>query len=250
MAVWDTSTPAGSEGISSGDDRIREFKTAVQDSLRAGAAEGTESIFPGSAPTTAPVYRYRGLKGATTSRPAAGQYGLYSDTTRKVLQRDSGSAWEDVATLIDAGTIMLFCQAAAPTGWTKITTQNDKALRIVSGTTGGTAGGTLGLSGGVTHSHTVASHVHAIPHKHGVPIMRNTSDGYVKVPSTAAGWNQGTVTSDQTYSSLSPAGGSTSSEEWYKSMDTDTANSSGATSTTDEQSPVIAYLDVIQASKD
>jgi hypothetical protein len=34
----------------------------------------------------------------------------------------------------DAGTVMLFQQTAAPTGWTKSATHNDKALRIVSGT--------------------------------------------------------------------------------------------------------------------
>jgi len=38
-----------------------------------------------------------------------------------------------------AGTVMLFKQTAAPTGWTKITSSDDAALRIVSGTvsTGG-----------------------------------------------------------------------------------------------------------------
>ena len=35
--------------------------------------------------------------------------------------------------LIPSGTVMLFVQTAAPTGWTKSTTHNDKALRIVSG---------------------------------------------------------------------------------------------------------------------
>ena len=40
-----------------------------------------------------------------------------------------------------SGTSMLFQQTAAPTGWTKQTTHNDKALRIVTGTvgTGGSA---------------------------------------------------------------------------------------------------------------
>jgi hypothetical protein len=33
-----------------------------------------------------------------------------------------------------AGTLMLFQQTAAPTGWTKQTTHNNKALRVVSGT--------------------------------------------------------------------------------------------------------------------
>lgn len=38
------------------------------------------------------------------------------------------------------GTATLFQQTSAPTGWTKSTTYNDYALRIVSGTGGGVAG--------------------------------------------------------------------------------------------------------------
>ena len=37
---------------------------------------------------------------------------------------------------IPAGTLMLFQQTAAPTGWTKQTTHDNKALRVVSGTAG------------------------------------------------------------------------------------------------------------------
>jgi hypothetical protein len=44
----------------------------------------------------------------------------------------------------DAGTRMLFQQTSAPTGWTKDTTHNDKALRIVSGTA--SSGGTTAFS--------------------------------------------------------------------------------------------------------
>lgn len=43
---------------------------------------------------------------------------------------------------IPTGTAMLFVQAAAPTGWTRVTTHNDKALRIVSSVGGGSGGGT------------------------------------------------------------------------------------------------------------
>lgn len=46
---------------------------------------------------------------------------------------------------IPSGTVVLFYQAAAPTGWTKVTTQNNKALRVVSGT-GGVSGGTTEFS--------------------------------------------------------------------------------------------------------
>ena len=37
-------------------------------------------------------------------------------------------------TVFPSGTLMLFQQTAAPTGWTKQTTHNDKTLRVVSGT--------------------------------------------------------------------------------------------------------------------
>ncbi len=63
-------------------------------------------------------------------------------------------------TTIPQGTVMLFFQASAPTGFTQVTTQNNKALRVVSGSGGGTGGSssftsvfgssaTLDLSGSV-----------------------------------------------------------------------------------------------------
>ena len=42
------------------------------------------------------------------------------------------------------GSTMVFVQAAAPTGWTQVTTYNDYALRIVSGATG--TGGSVNFS--------------------------------------------------------------------------------------------------------
>lgn len=59
----------------------------------------------------------------------------------------------------EAGTIMLFQQTTAPTGWTKILTQNDKVLRVVSGAagTGGThALSTMGAQTGGAHTLTLA----------------------------------------------------------------------------------------------
>lgn len=74
-----------------------------------------------------------------------------------------------------AGTAMLFVQTTAPTGWTKSTTHNDKALRVVSGTasSGGTtafssvfAARTISTSNLPSHTHTgttsaVGDHSHA-----------------------------------------------------------------------------------------
>ncbi|MBI4397419.1 MAG: hypothetical protein HY548_10005, partial [Elusimicrobia bacterium] len=157
--TWDVTSPAGTEAISNGDDRIRELKTDIQTSLRGNAAEGTEAIFPGS-DTANPVFRYRGLSGTTAARPAAGQYGLYRNTTLNTLQRDNGTTWDDIATLIPSGTKMVFYQASAPTGWTAVAA-NDKFLRVVTaGGSGGSTGGTVAASTSLAHSHTVDGHTH------------------------------------------------------------------------------------------
>ena len=86
------------------------------------------------------------------------------------------------ALIAASGTKMLFQQSAAPTGWTKDTTHNDKALRIVSGTasTGGsvafttafasqTPAGTISSSvSGSTASHTLTiSQIPAHTHTYG-----------------------------------------------------------------------------------
>jgi hypothetical protein len=49
----------------------------------------------------------------------------------------------------DSGTQMLFQQATAPVGWTKITTHNNKALRVVSGAVG--SGGTMDFTSAFTN---------------------------------------------------------------------------------------------------
>ena len=48
------------------------------------------------------------------------------------------------ASAIPSGTVMLFVQTAAPTGWTKSTTHDNKALRVVSGTA--SSGGTVAFT--------------------------------------------------------------------------------------------------------
>jgi len=77
------------------------------------------------------------------------------------------------AVYLVSGTKMVFYEATPPTGWTQVTTHNDKALRVVSGTGGG-SGGSTGFTSAFTHTHSntvaVAGHtlsVSEIPaHKH------------------------------------------------------------------------------------
>lgn len=81
-----------------------------------------------------------------------------------------GTAWVAAASGgFPAGTLMLFQQTAAPTGWTKETTHNDKALRVVSGTatSGGTSAFTTVFGKTATDDHTlttgqIPAHTHSL----------------------------------------------------------------------------------------
>ena len=79
-----------------------------------------------------------------------------------------------------AGTIMLFQQTSAPTGWTKQTTHNDKALRVVSGAAANGGSSPFSTVFGIsnTDEHTLASS--EIPdHKHETAVARGGAGGYV-----------------------------------------------------------------------
>jgi hypothetical protein len=80
-------------------------------------------------------------------------------TSSQYLMADGSTT----TTFFATGTTLLFYQAAAPTGWTKVTTHDNKALRVVSGTGGG--------SGGTTNFTTVFKSRTDIPlpqHTHGI----------------------------------------------------------------------------------
>jgi hypothetical protein len=67
------------------------------------------------------------------------------DVTTGKLPAVDGSLLTNVsAASFPAGTVLLFQQTAAPTGWTKVTTHDDKALRVVSGAA--SSGGTVAFS--------------------------------------------------------------------------------------------------------
>jgi len=93
-----------------------------------------------------------------------------------------------------SGTTLVFYQASAPTGWTKITTHNDKALRVVSGNGGG-SGGSTAFSSAFSHTHTdsfsVSNHTlitAEIPsHVHGYTGVQGTGYPDGALDSTGAG---------------------------------------------------------------
>jgi hypothetical protein len=67
-----------------------------------------------------------------------------------------------------SGTAILFQQTAAPTGWTKVTSHNNKALRLVSGTagTGGTVAFTTAFASGLSADATTLSTTQIPSHTH------------------------------------------------------------------------------------
>ncbi len=89
----------------------------------------------------------------------------FSDQYQLETYMWDGAEWKIVGdspptVVFPATTIMLFQQTSAPTGWTKLTTHDDKALRVVSGTPssgGATAFGTVFGSGKATSSHTLST---------------------------------------------------------------------------------------------
>ena len=98
-------------------------------------------------------------------------------------------------TVFPSGTLMLFQQTAAPTGWTKQTTHNDKTLRVVSGTAGsggstaftsvftsrtptGTVANTT-LSASQLGNHT---HAYTAPSSYTTNLVANVANNYKSFP--------------------------------------------------------------------
>jgi len=86
----------------------------------------------------------------------------------RLFTEHTGGVIKEIGASFPSGTSMLFVQTSAPTGWTKSTTHDNKALRVVSGTasSGGsiafTTAFTSGLSAGATTLSTaqIPSHTH------------------------------------------------------------------------------------------
>lgn len=113
--------------------------------------------------------------------------------------------------IIPQNSVIVFYQAAAPTGWTRLTSQNDKALRVVSGTGGGTGGSisfssafpgaaARSISGSITASGTVGNTTLTIDQ---LPSHAHNSGSTTNVSPSGAGVS-GRLVNDQ-----APAGGAT-----------------------------------------
>lgn len=119
-------------------------------------AAGTLNVAGGgTGRTTSDAYAV--ICGGTTNT-AAQQSVSGLGTSGQVLTSNGASAlptWQSITTpsAFPTGTVMLFAQTAAPTGWTKSTTHDNKALRVVSGTA--SSGGTVAFTTAFASSRSV-----------------------------------------------------------------------------------------------
>jgi hypothetical protein len=128
-----------------------------------------------------------------------------------------------LANLIESGTVMLFVQTAAPTGWTKATAHNDKALRIVSGAAG---------SGGANAFSTVMAQT----------AVGSTTLTLSQIPSHSHSYTK--AAADGTNTVASP--GATSGVA-YSTVSTDSQGGGGSHNHTITMN--ISYVDAIIATK-
>lgn len=151
------------------------------------------------------------------------------------------------------GTKMLFAQSAAPTGWTKDTTHNDKTIRVVTGTVSSGGSNTFSSafsnitpSGSVTTSVTgsVQNHtltVDEIPaHSHSMGSNSRVQLGYDNGTAYSGKWTSNSH-GNITYSTQNTGGGQAHNHGWNG---TATSSFTGNAINLDVQ-----YVDVIICTK-
>lgn len=142
-----------------------------------------------------------------------------------------------------AATGTFFVQTAAPTGWTKQTTYNDYALRLVSGTAGAVAGSTafssILASRTISQANMPVDHAHTFSGASGI----SWSNGTILISVSPSSQNDVKAGSDNQVDSIS-----TSSDNISGSASIGVTSSSSGSSTGWDFA--VKYVDVIYATKD
>lgn len=140
-------------------------------------------------------------------------------------------------------TELFFVQTAAPTGWTKITTHNDKAIRLISGTvsTGGSTAFTSVFTSRSITSSIMPSHSHTVAVTNQAVTLNSTTwsvsvsfseDGYDNTANQRNAYTGGSYSTTALAATVSHSG---------------TTGSTGSGTAMDFD---VQYVDIILASKD
>lgn len=187
-------------------------------------------------------------------RSASGTVKFSSDGTNSVTMSASGIdalavTVNGTSPFFEAGTVMLFAQTSAPTGWTKVTTHNNKALRVVSGSasSGGTVDFTTAfssqaVSGTVGDTTLTASQIPAHTH-----FISNNNSSNALLSSTTSLTNYGNQ-DPAGYQNYALSGSATTPDRGLTSS-VGGGGSHTHTFTGTAINLAVAYVDVILASK-
>jgi len=116
-----------------------------------------------------------GFSGSSApSNPVAGMPWFDIDVDQQYVRNKDNDQWLSLDFI--PGTIVMFGQASAPLGWTKVTTWTDNSMLCINSQADGTA---LGAGGSdnpqIAHTHTGPSHTHTGPsHTHTVSSTKAT----------------------------------------------------------------------------
>jgi hypothetical protein len=205
-----------------------------------------------------------GTQGQRPGSPVAGDLRFNDDIDE--FEGYNGTAWGAIGGAFTSGTLMLFQQTSAPTGWTKQTTHNNKALRVVSGSasSGGsvgfttafasqavngsigntTAGGSVNISGGSVGSYTLTT----------ADIPGHTHSTTLPVWGGCAGltaWGQRSISSPtSTITSASTGSGGGHGHSFSAPTGSFTGTAHNHTFTGTAINLAVSYVDLIIASKD
>jgi hypothetical protein len=188
-----------------------------------------------------------------------------SQTGKFLTTNGTSPSWSFVPDPIPSGTVMLFAQTSAPTGWTKSTTHDNKALRVVSGTAGsggsvafttafaskavtGTNANATATNQAATQSGTVGSTtlgISEIPSHNHNAAWSNSTGGNNVFPQMRTGFtgNAGSAIGNT-------GGGGSHNHSFTGSSHNHTQDAHTHTFTGTAIDLAVAYVDVIIASKD
>jgi len=233
--TWDAAyeaQPADTENISIGASRIRDLKTDVQERLvvdhaHAGNADDGKHkqisfLIPlGADPANIADHGFLYTKDVSAKAEL-----FWEDEDGNVLQITKAGG----LTAFPSGTKALFVQTAAPTGWTKDTDEDDKAIRIVSGTPG--TGGATAFSS-VFGSAKTAGSTTLTAAQSGLPVHSHGFDHGTGTLSNSTNFLSAQVSDFGTDGTIKSAGGAAAASSHNHTLSLD-----------------LQFMDVIKAAKD